>query len=445
MHPPCVRIERFPDEQFCQPCQARLRPALLYHLSPARAHGARIQPEPAPFSLKILLENLLRREDGVNVTAADIEFLAKWDAKAEPSREIAYMPARVLMQDFTGVPAIVDLGAMRDAIKTLGGDPERVNPLVPAELVIDHSVQVDEFGTAGSYDANALLEFQRNRERYAFLKWGQTAFRNFSAVPPGMGICHQVNLEYLARVVFTTEIDGELLAYPDTLVGTDSHTTMINGLGVLGWGVGGIEAEAAMLGQAVSMLVPQVVGYKLTGKLREGATATDLVLTVTQALRKLGVVGKFVEFYGPGIAELPLADRATISNMAPEYGATCGIFPVDAETLRYLRLTGRSEEQIALVEAYYKEQGLFHTAKLARGRVHADARTRSWRSRAECRRPEAPAGSRAAEGRCCELCAAIADAACAHRQAARHAHGGSVGADTQSPIPARCRKELRCM
>ncbi len=315
-----------------------------------------------PFSLKILLENLLRREDGVNVTAGDICFLATWDAKAEPSREIAYMPARVLMQDFTGVPAIVDLGAMRDAIKTLGGDPERVNPLVPAELVIDHSVQVDEFGTAGAYDANALLEFQRNRERYAFLKWGQTAFRNFSAVPPGMGICHQVNLEYLARVVFTTEIDGESSAYPDTLVGTDSHTTMINGLGVLGWGVGGIEAEAAMLGQPVSMLVPQVVGYKLIGKLREGATATDLVLTVTQALRKLGVVGKFVEFYGPGIAALPLADRATISNMAPEYGATCGIFPVDAETLRYLKLTGRSDEQIALVEAYYKEQDLFHTS-----------------------------------------------------------------------------------
>ena len=314
-----------------------------------------------PFSLKILLENLLRREDGVNVTADDIEFLAKWDAKAEPSREIAYMPARVLMQDFTGVPAVVDLGAMRDAIKALGGDPEKVNPLIPAELVIDHSVQVDEFGTPRAYEANSLLEFQRNRERYAFLKWGQTAFRNFSAVPPGMGICHQVNLEYLARVVFTTEVNGELEAYPDTLVGTDSHTTMINGLGVLGWGVGGIEAEAAMLGQAVSMLVPQVVGYKLTGKLREGATATDLVLTVTQALRKLGVVSKFVEFYGPGVAALPLADRATISNMAPEYGATCGIFPVDAETLRYLRLTGRREEQIALVEAYYKEQGLFHT------------------------------------------------------------------------------------
>ena len=332
----------------------------VYRLPALTARGFNLSR--LPFSLKILLENLLRREDGVNVTAADIEFLARWDAKAEPSREIAYMPARVLMQDFTGVPAVVDLGAMRDAIKTLGGDPERVNPLVPAELVIDHSVQVDEFGTPMAYEANSLLEFQRNRERYAFLKWGQTAFRNFSAVPPGMGICHQVNLEYLARVVFTTESNGELVAYPDTLVGTDSHTTMINGLGVLGWGVGGIEAEAAMLGQAVSMLEPQVVGYKLTGKLREGATATDLVLTVTQALRKLGVVGKFVEFYGDGLTQLPLADRATIANMAPEYGATCGIFPVDAETLRYLRLTGRGEEQIALVEAYYKEQGLFHTA-----------------------------------------------------------------------------------
>jgi aconitate hydratase len=332
----------------------------IYRLPALTARGFNLSR--LPFSLKILLENLLRREDGTTVTAGDIEFLAKWDAKAEPSREIAYMPARVLMQDFTGVPAVVDLAAMRDAIKTLGGDPERVNPLVPAELVIDHSVQVDEYGTAGAYGANSLLEFSRNRERYAFLKWGQTAFRNFSAVPPGMGICHQVNLEYLARVVFTTEIDSEQLAYPDTVVGTDSHTTMINGLGVLGWGVGGIEAEAAMLGQPVSMLVPQVVGFKLTGKLREGATATDLVLTVTQALRKLGVVGKFVEFYGPGIAALPLADRATISNMAPEYGATCGIFPVDSETLRYLRLTGRSEEQIALVEAYYKEQGLFHTS-----------------------------------------------------------------------------------
>src|SRR5882757_4517161 len=315
-----------------------------------------------PYSLRILLENLLRQEDGKSVTAADIEFLSKWNPKAEADREIAFMPARVLMQDFTGVPAIVDLAAMRDAMKKLGGDPAKINPLQPAELVIDHSVQVDEFGTARSYDINAAMEFQRNRERYAFMKWGQSAFDNFSAVPPGMGICHQVNLEYLARVVFTTEVNGTLRAYPDTLVGTDSHTTMINGLGVLGWGVGGIEAEAAMLGQAVSMLVPQVVGYKLTGKLREGATATDLVLTVTQALRKLGVVGKFVEFYGPGIAALPLADRATISNMAPEYGATCGIFPVDEETLRYLRLTGRSEEQIALVESYYKEQGLFHTS-----------------------------------------------------------------------------------
>ncbi len=317
-----------------------------------------------PYCLRILLENLLRCEDGVTVTADDIRFLSTWDPKAEPSREIAFMPARVLMQDFTGVPAIVDLAAMRDAMKTLGGDPEKINPLQPAELVIDHSVQVDEFGAGNSYDLNAALEFTRNRERYAFLKWGQTAFRNFSAVPPGMGICHQVNLEYLARVVFTTAPgpDGKVTAYPDTLVGTDSHTTMINGLGVLGWGVGGIEAEAAMLGQPVSMLVPQVVGFRLTGKLREGATATDLVLTVTEALRKHGVVGKFVEFFGPGVSELPLADRATIANMAPEYGATCGIFPVDAETLKYLRLTGRSDEQIALVEAYFREQGLFHTA-----------------------------------------------------------------------------------
>ena len=332
-----------------------------------------------PYSLRILLENLLRCENGATVTADDIRFLAAWDPKAQPSREIAFMPARVLMQDFTGVPAVVDLAAMRDAMKTLGGDPEKINPLQPAELVIDHSVQVDEFGTVNSYDLNAALEFTRNRERYAFLKWGQTAFRNFSAVPPGMGICHQVNLEYLARVVFTTTPSHKLdavaasgykasveestvLAYPDTLVGTDSHTTMVNGLGVLGWGVGGIEAEAAMLGQPVSMLVPQVVGFRLTGKLREGATATDLVLTVTEALRKHGVVGKFVEFFGPGIAELPLADRATIANMAPEYGATCGIFPVDTETLKYLRLTGRSEEQIALVEAYFREQGLFHTA-----------------------------------------------------------------------------------
>jgi aconitate hydratase len=330
----------------------------IFRLSALEQRGIRLNR--LPFSLRILLENLLRYEDAKSVAADDIEFLAKWDPKAEPSREISWMPARVLMQDFTGVPAVVDLAAMRDAMKVLGGDPQKINPLQPAELVIDHSVQVDEFGTSNAYSVNAALEFQRNRERYAFLKWGQTAFRNFSAVPPGMGICHQVNLEHLARVVFTTS-GGKPQAYPDTLVGTDSHTTMINGLGVLGWGVGGIEAEAAMLGQPVSMLVPQVVGFRLTGKLREGATATDLVLTVTEMLRKLGVVGKFVEFYGSGIAELPLADRATIGNMAPEYGATCGLFPVDAETLRYLRLTGRSAEQIALVEAYFKEQGLFHT------------------------------------------------------------------------------------
>ncbi len=326
-----------------------------------RLDALRTDLQKLPWCLKILLENLLRREDGVAVTAADIEFLTQWNPRAEPSREIAFMPARVLMQDFTGVPAIVDLAAMRDAMRKLGGDPQRINPLQPAELVIDHSVQVDEYGSADAYQLNSLLEVGRNRERYAFLKWGQTAFRNFSAVPPGMGICHQVNLEHLARSVFTTEIDGELQAYPDTLVGTDSHTTMINGLGVLGWGVGGIEAEAAMLGQPVSMLIPQVVGFRITGRLREGATATDLVLTVTEKLRRHGVVGKFVEFYGPGLPGLSLADRATIANMAPEYGATCGIFPVDAETLKYLRLTGRPEQLVALAEAYYKEQGLFHT------------------------------------------------------------------------------------
>ena len=312
-----------------------------------------------PYSLRILLENLLRTDNGRSVTRSDIEFLARWDAKATPSKEIAFTPARVLMQDFTGVPAVVDLAAMRDAMKELGGDPNLINPLQPAELVIDLSVQVDEFGTPNAFRQNAILEFQRNQERYAFLRWGQTAFKNFAAVPPDMGIVHQINLEYLARVVFTNEAEGS--AYPDTLVGTDSHTTMVNGLGVLGWGVGGIEAEAAMLGQPVSMLLPQVVGFQLRGRLREGSTATDLVLTVTEMLRKLGVVGKFVEFYGEGLADLPLADRATIGNMAPEYGATCGIFPIDEETLRYLRMTGRSEQQITLVEAYAKEQGLFHT------------------------------------------------------------------------------------
>ncbi len=313
-----------------------------------------------PFSLKILLENLLRHEDGVTVTAVDIRALASWDARAEPSTEIAFRPSRVLLQDFTGVPAIVDLAAMRDAMQRLGGDPKKINPLQPVELVIDHSVQVDEAGTAQAFAVNAELEMQRNRERYAFLRWGQNAFDNFRVVPPDTGIVHQVNLEYLARVVFDAEGEGGSLAYPDTLVGTDSHTTMINGLGVLGWGVGGIEAEAAMLGQPVSMLVPQVVGFKLTGTLREGATATDLVLTVTQMLRKKGVVGKFVEYYGDGLANLPLADRATIANMAPEYGATCGLFPIDAETLRYLELSGRPAEQIALVEAYAKAQGIFH-------------------------------------------------------------------------------------
>ena len=316
-----------------------------------------------PYSLRILLENLLRTEDGRNVTEKDIRALAAWNSKSKPDKEIAFTPSRVLLQDFTGVPAVVDLAAMRDAMKRLSGDPTLINPLQPAELVIDHSVQVDEFGTPQSFQLNAELEFLRNKERYAFLRWGQTAFRNLAIVPPDTGIVHQVNLEYLARVVFVQELNGHRTAYPDTLVGTDSHTTMINGLGVLGWGVGGIEAEAAMLGQPVSMLIPQVVGVKLTGKLHEGATATDLVLTITEMLRKHGVVGKFVEYFGPGLPELSLADRATIGNMSPEYGATCGIFPVDKESLNYLRLTGRSEEQIALVEAYCREQGMFHDAK----------------------------------------------------------------------------------
>jgi len=316
-----------------------------------------------PFSLRILLENLLRTEDGRNVTAAEIRALAAWNKNSKPEKEIAFTPSRVLLQDFTGVPAVVDLAAMRDAMKRLGGDPRLINPLQPAELVIDHSVQVDEFGSPNAFDVNALLEFQRNKERYAFLRWGQTGFRNLAIVPPDTGIVHQVNLEYLARVVFVHEEGRKRTAYPDTLVGTDSHTTMVNGLGVLGWGVGGIEAEAAMLGQPVSMLIPLVVGVKLTGRLREGATATDLVLTITEMLRKHGVVGKFVEYFGPGLQDLPLADRATIANMAPEYGATCGIFPIDKESLRYLKLTGRSEDQIALVEAYAREQGLFHDAR----------------------------------------------------------------------------------
>src|SRR5215218_2245531 len=313
-----------------------------------------------PYALRILLENLLRREDGAVVTAGDIEALARWDPLALPSREIAFMPARVLLQDFTGVPAVVDLAAMRDAMVAMGDDPKRINPLQPVELVIDHSVQVDEYGTAAAFLINAEKEFERNRERYAFLRWGQTAFSNFNVVPPDTGIVHQVNLEYLARVVMEGNVGGERYAYPDTLVGTDSHTTMVNGLGVLGWGVGGIEAEAAMLGQPISMLIPQVVGFRLSGTLKEGATATDLVLFVTEMLRKKGVVGKFVEFFGPGLTGLPLADRATIANMAPEYGATCGIFPVDAETLRYLELSGRPATLIRLVEAYCRAQGLFH-------------------------------------------------------------------------------------
>jgi aconitate hydratase A / 2-methylisocitrate dehydratase len=312
-----------------------------------------------PFSLKVLLENLLRTEGNGSVEASDIEALASWDAKAKPSREIAFTPARVLMQDFTGVPAVVDLAAMRDAMAEMGGDPAKINPLVPAELVIDHSVQVDAFGTREAFRVNAEREFERNRERYAFLRWGQGAFANFSVVPPDTGIVHQVNLEYLARVVFADPAGGGQ-AYPDTLVGTDSHTTMINGLGVLGWGVGGIEAEAAMLGQPMSMLIPQVLGFELRGELPEGATATDLVLTVTQMLRERGVVGMFVEFHGPGLARLPIADRATIGNMSPEFGSTCAIFPIDAETLRYLELSGRPAEQIAVVEAYAKEQGLWH-------------------------------------------------------------------------------------
>jgi aconitate hydratase len=315
-----------------------------------------------PYSLKVLLENALRLEDGNSVSSEDVEAIATWDAKAEPSVEIPFQPARVLMQDFTGVPAVVDLAAMRDAMEELEGDPSAINPQVDVDLIIDHSVQVDAFGNARAFQVNEERDYERNGERYAFLRWGQTAFDNFRVVPPATGICHQVNLEYLGRCVWTRDADGTTQAYPDTLVGTDSHTTMINGLGVLGWGVGGIEAEAAMLGQPISMLLPQVLGFRLTGELREGATATDLVLTVTEMLREKGVVSKFVEFFGPGISGLGLADRATIGNMSPEFGSTCAIFPIDAETLRYLEFTGRSTEQIELVDAYTREQGLFHEA-----------------------------------------------------------------------------------
>jgi aconitate hydratase len=329
-----------------------------YALEALEKRGANISR--IPYSIKILLENLLRTENGSSVKASDIDYVAAWKIGA-PAKEINFSPARVLLQDFTGVPCVVDLAAMRDALRAMGADPKRANPLIPADLVIDHSVQVDQFGSTGAFEFNALLEFQRNQERYAFLRWGQKAFQDFRVVPPDTGIVHQVNLEYLAPVVFTDRKQSPVLAYPDTLVGTDSHTTMINGLGVVGWGVGGIEAEACMLGQPISMLLPEVVGFKLKGRLAEGCTATDLVLTVTQMLRKKGVVGKFVEFYGPGVAALPLADRATIGNMAPEYGATIGLFPIDHQTLDYLRLSNRSPEQIALVEAYAKAQGLFLT------------------------------------------------------------------------------------
>lgn len=317
-----------------------------------------------PFSLKILLENLLRHEDGKTVTTRDIQAVFHWLKERKSKHEIAYRPARVLMQDFTGVPAVVDLAAMRDAMVKLGGDPQKINPLTPVDLVIDHSVQVDEFGTPIAFKDNVHLEMKRNHERYAFLRWGQQAFKHFRVVPPGTGICHQVNLEYLAKTIWSEEIDGKKFAYPDTVIGTDSHTTMINGLGVLGWGVGGIEAEAVMLGQPISMLIPEVVGVKLTGRLSEGVTATDLVLTITQILREKGVVGKFVEFYGEGLASLPLANRATVANMAPEYGATCGFFPIDTQTLDYLRLTGRDEHTISLVQAYAQAQGLWHSADM---------------------------------------------------------------------------------
>ncbi len=332
---------------------------VYYSLPKAEANGL-AGVSKLPYSMKVLLENLLRNEDGRSVTKKDIENVAAWlNDKGTAENEIAYRPARVLMQDFTGVPAVVDLAAMRDAMVSLGGDPEKINPLVPVDLVIDHSVIVDEFGTPNAFARNVELEYQRNGERYRFLKWGQQAFKNFRVVPPGTGICHQVNLEYLGQTVWTREEDGEITAYPDTCVGTDSHTTMINGLGVLGWGVGGIEAEAAMLGQPVSMLLPEVIGFKLTGKLKEGVTATDLVLMVVQMLRKKGVVSKFVEFFGPGLDNMTLADRATIGNMGPEYGATCGFFPVDSETINYLTMSGREEQRISLVEAYSKAQGMW--------------------------------------------------------------------------------------
>src|SRR6201747_1317556 len=334
----------------------------VYYSLPAAEKNGLKGISKLPYSMKVLLENLLRNEEDRTVKKEDIVAVSKWLKKRALEHEIAFRPARVLMQDFTGVPAVVDLAAMRNAMQKLGGDAEKINPLVPVDLVIDHSVIVNFFGDNKAFAKNVVEEYKQNQERYEFLKWGQKAFSNFSVVPPGTGICHQVNLEYLAQAVWTAKLDETTYAHPDTLYGTDSHTTMVNGLGVLGWGVGGIEAEAAMLGQPIAMLIPDVIGFRLTGRLPEGATATDLVLTVTQMLRRKGVVGKFVEYYGPGLAELALADRATIANMAPEYGAACGIFPVDAETLTCLRTTGRSEEQINLVEAYMREQGMFHDA-----------------------------------------------------------------------------------
>src|SRR6201991_1260343 len=330
----------------------------IFRLSAVEGEG--LDVDSLPYSLKVLLENLLRTEDGSDITADDIKAIAGWDADAEPDQEIQFTPSRVIMQDFTGVPCIVDLATMREAMEDLGGDPSRINPLAPAELVIDHSVIADVFGTPEAFERNVEIEYQRNKERYQFLRWGQGAFDDFKVVPPGTGIVHQVNIEHLARVVFTRDVDGQLTAYPDTCVGTDSHTTMVNGIGVVGWGVGGIEAEAAMLGQPVSMLIPRVVGFKLSGELPEGSTATDLVLTITEMLRKHGVVGKFVEFYGPGVSVLPLANRATIGNMSPEFGSTIAVFPIDAETTKCLELTGRPADQVALVEAYAKEQGLWH-------------------------------------------------------------------------------------
>ena len=330
----------------------------IYRLSAVTGEG--LDVDSLPYSLKVLLENLLRTEDGANITEDDIKALAGWDADADPSKEIQFTPARVIMQDFTGVPCVVDLATMREAMSELGGDATKINPLAPAEMVIDHSVIADVFGTPESFERNVEIEYERNKERYQFLRWGQGAFDDFKVVPPGTGIVHQVNIEHLARTVFTRESEGTTVAYPDTCVGTDSHTTMVNGIGVVGWGVGGIEAEAAMLGQPVSMLIPRVVGFKLSGDLPEGATATDLVLTITEMLRKHGVVGKFVEFYGPGVSALPLANRATIGNMSPEFGSTIAVFPIDEETTKYLKLTGRSEEQLKLVETYAKEQGLWH-------------------------------------------------------------------------------------